>query len=233
MPESGSESGSNVSDENDPDYSPQSDESEPVTIPIDRSASNTPTEQTHSNHSSISDAVQKRKRKAETDADVFESTLKQMQLRSAERHEQIKKLTENTKPLSEMQSWCGALALTLEKMPPRDLVEMKMAIGNLVGNKELEILKRSDTGMSHVIASTSASPIGFMPIENIRNNYIDYVDYPTSRTVSMSISPVTEYHYPNNENYSDSIVNQNEAPAKNSNTLPSTADSTELQYTIL
>lgn len=179
-PESDSESGSHVSceTENELDFSPQSDESEPAMSPFDASNSNTPTEQPHSNCSSISEAVKKRKRRTDTNADVFETTLKQMQERSAERHEQIRKLTETTKPLTELQTWCGALALTLEKMPAIDQIEMKMAISNLVGKKELEILKRMDTGMSHELASTS--PIEFTPM---------------SRTVSMSISPVPPYPY--------------------------------------
>lgn len=34
--------------------------------------------------------------------------------------------------------------MTLAKMPPVDQIEMKMAISAMVGNKELEILKKKD-----------------------------------------------------------------------------------------
>lgn len=44
----------------------------------------------------------------------------------------------------EMMSWCSVLAISLKKMPPADQIEMKMAISNIAGQKELEILKRNE-----------------------------------------------------------------------------------------
>lgn len=50
----------------------------------------------------------------------------------------------NLPAMTEMQSWCATLAITLEKMPPEYQVKMKMEITFIVGKAELDILRPND-----------------------------------------------------------------------------------------
>lgn len=211
--DSDSESGSH-SFETENGFSPQSEENEqPTTSPIDRPQTNV---------SQLSNAPKRRKRKTDVSSYDFESTIKELQVRSAERHEQMKKLTEIPKQLSEMQSWCAALATTLEKMPSMDQIEMKMTIGNLVWKRELEVLKRNENGSVLATTNTSTNTFSneFMTNgNNDRNYYDEYDNYPTPRTLSMRISPLNEYQYPD---YAESNMNKYDAPASALNTTTHT-----------
>lgn len=63
-------------------------------------------------------------------------------------------LTGNPLPLTGLQPWLVALAITLEKMPAIDQAELKIAIGAMVGKRELELLKKHDD-MSVRVAESS------------------------------------------------------------------------------
>lgn len=41
-----------------------------------------------------------------------------------------------------MTSWWSAHAITVKKLPLLDQIELKLAINNIIGQKELEVLKR-------------------------------------------------------------------------------------------
>lgn len=58
--------------------------------------------------------------------------------------QQLNNNNNNLPPMTEMQSWCAALAMTLERMPSEYQIKMKVAISIMVGTAELESLQRSD-----------------------------------------------------------------------------------------
>lgn len=79
-----------------------------------------------------------RKRRADEEVDAIEYVCDDV-LSTEEK-------AEKPQPLDELQSWCSVLAVTLRKLPPSAQVEMKIAISAMVGNKELEFLKKKEIG---------------------------------------------------------------------------------------
>lgn len=61
---------------------------------------------------------------------------------SSQKSQHIDMLTKYiTKEQTEIEAWCTSLSLTLSKLPEFTQAEMKLAISNLVGQKEMEYLK--------------------------------------------------------------------------------------------
>lgn len=76
------------------------------------------------------DVSKNRKRKHESSVDT------------SDKSQHIDMLTKYiTKEQTEIEAWCTSLSLTLSKRPEFAQAEMKLAISNIVGQKELEYLK--------------------------------------------------------------------------------------------
>lgn len=111
----------------DVDLSPEADNS---------SCSITPYDQSRPNEASLSSdntSVNLRKRKAEIEVASFSNAWE----------DALASSTGNGQSLAvEMQTWLVTLGMTLAKMSPIHQAELKMMISNIVGKKELEVLKK-------------------------------------------------------------------------------------------
>lgn len=98
----------------------------------DDSWSNTAYESAPSNAPIDNSTVNPRKRGAAVSIDTLEIGPYDVQAKSYEKEK-----------VDEMTPWWCAHALTVKKMPLLDQIELKLAINNIIGQKEMEILRRT------------------------------------------------------------------------------------------
>lgn len=103
------------------DLSPESDGDSPSIEPPKPNVQET-------TWSDLPNSVHSRKRRADNDVAAFESSWSQAR----------------QQPLTDLQAWSLALAMSLEKLPPSVQIEVKMTFANIIGKKELEMLVKSE-----------------------------------------------------------------------------------------
>lgn len=109
-------------------------------------------------NSSSSLELPRKRRAADEEVASFEYLWNGFQDESADHGQDEQMFATHSPPMSQMETWCHALAMDLEKMPQSSQIQMKVKISILIGQEQMEILARNgDSVQAEETAETSSA----------------------------------------------------------------------------